>query len=251
MTSELTNKVNTNAIVFVRECSKFITELAGELKVNQLCTNTAIVMVRKFCLCNPGVIQAVNKSPISTSSVFLASKIEDQPRPLRQVIEAFEVISDDHFFANSDDRKRFICNVLMFEELILLCVGFNVDVAHPQPFIAKFCALLNIDDSICRTAYFIATLMMSITDFALQHNGETLACIAVHLACLRHHAKIPQSSDGKHWWQLANEHLSTVQFENLCKEFIKSHGLTLPSSDWDNICLISDKETISDGEIDH
>jgi len=52
---------------------------------NQLCINTAIVYMHRFYMYHS--FQQFQKNTISTASIFLAAKVEEQPRKLEYVIK--------------------------------------------------------------------------------------------------------------------------------------------------------------------
>ncbi|XP_013792809.2 cyclin-T2-like, partial [Limulus polyphemus] len=67
-----------------QQASNFIQDMGQRLKLTQLCINTAIVYMHRFYMFHS--FTKFHRNAISTCALFLAAKVEEQPRKLEHVI---------------------------------------------------------------------------------------------------------------------------------------------------------------------
>lgn len=84
-----------------------------------------------------------HRNGIAAASLFLAAKVEEQPRKLEHVIKASNkclnlptpALNDQHYMEQAQD--------LVFNENVLLqTLGFDVAIDHPHTHVVKTCHLV-------------------------------------------------------------------------------------------------------------
>ncbi|KAI0982942.1 hypothetical protein GJ496_012064 [Pomphorhynchus laevis] len=203
-------------------CAVMILDLGKWIGVNQLCISTAIVFMRKFYDVNSD-LKGIHKSVMAASALFLAGKTEEQPRKVENIVCAAERMYGPSFIRNSDDRKRFALDIVLHEELIIMSIGFGIQISHPHPIIIKTTGLIKATRELSRTAYVTATQTLILTRFCLIYPPEIVACVCIHMACLRRHIKIPESIEGKSWWKYIDPSIEFSKIEAVCKEFLDAY----------------------------
>merc|ERR1711902_19676 len=68
-----------------QQAANFIQDMGQRLKVTQLCINTAIVYMQRFYMFHS--FTKFHRNTIAAASLFLAAKVEEQPRKLEHVIK--------------------------------------------------------------------------------------------------------------------------------------------------------------------
>eukprot|EP00982_Pelagococcus_subviridis_P016302 31471-Pelagococcus_subviridis.AAC.4 len=104
----------------------------------QLTIATAIVFCHRFYAWQPRSKTRLDIFSIATASLFLAGKVEETPKPLREVVRisylvqfkndheraAKEIFQKDCYLERQDD-------ILEAERIILHTLGFEFNVEHP------------------------------------------------------------------------------------------------------------------------
>ncbi|CAF2833960.1 unnamed protein product [Rotaria sp. Silwood2] len=115
----------------------FIYELGTNLKVPHYCINTAVVYMHRFYMINS--FQRFTRQRICAASLFLACKVEEFPRTLRDVIEntgkvlrrkKAEELTKEMIEQYADD-------IVLHENILLSTLGFSLMVDHPHSIIIK------------------------------------------------------------------------------------------------------------------
>merc|ERR1711881_348904 len=68
-----------------QQAANFIQDMGQRLEVTQLCINTAIVYMQRFYMFHS--FTRFHRNSIASAALFLAAKVEEQPRKLEHVIK--------------------------------------------------------------------------------------------------------------------------------------------------------------------
>lgn len=205
-----------------QDAACMIQEMGQRLRVNQLCINTAIVYMHRFY-----VFHSFSKFPytgMAMASLFLAAKVEEQPRKLESVIQVSQSYRPHEKEANKESAKtthRNIAEDLVFNENILLqTLGFDVAVDHPHTHIIKTCDLVKAYKDLKEASYFQASRSLHLTTMCLKYKPTIVACFCIHLACRRLGLEIPQSTEGKDWFSYVDKTVTIDLLKQLTDEYI-------------------------------
>ncbi|KRZ65856.1 Cyclin-L2 [Trichinella papuae] len=145
---------------------------------------------------------------VCMACIYLASKIEESPRRIRDVINVFHQLKQRRMIRQGllsenkilpcalDHRYVYLKNeVIKAERRILKELGFCVHVKHPHKLIYVFLKALNTLDNL----NFMNDSLRS--DVFLRYAPETIACACVYMAARAY--SIPMPLD-KPWWRLFN-----------------------------------------------
>lgn len=114
-----------------------IQEMGQRLQVSQLCINTAIVYMHRFYAFHS--FTHFHRNSMASASLFLAAKVEEQPRKLEHVIRA----ANKCLPPTTDQNYADLAQELVFNENVLLqTLGFDVAIDHPHTHVVRTCQLV-------------------------------------------------------------------------------------------------------------
>lgn len=159
-----------------------------------------------------------HRNGIAAASLFLAAKVEEQPRKLEHVIKAANKCLNQQTTSTTDNFYLEQAQDLVFNENVLLqTLGFDVAIDHPHTHVVKTCQLvkgkftiysygnlvnLHIKKNVltrslklkyffaisackdlAQTSYFLASNSLHLTSMCLQYKPSVVACFCIYLAC--------------------------------------------------------------------
>ncbi|KAI3713707.1 hypothetical protein L1987_72293 [Smallanthus sonchifolius] len=182
----------------------FLQDLGMRLKVPQVTIATAIIFCHRFFLRQSHAKN--DRRTIATVCMFLAGKVEETPRPLKDVIlvsyeinnkkdpEAIQRIKQKEVY---EQQKELI---LIGERVVLATLGFDFNVHHPyKPLVEAIKKFKVAQNALAQVAWNFVNDGLR-TSLCLQFKPHHIAAGAIFLAAKFLKVKLP--SDGeKVWWQ--------------------------------------------------
>ncbi|KAM3871978.1 nck-associated protein 5-like isoform 1-T1 [Diretmus argenteus] len=151
-----------------------------------------------------------HRNVIAPATLFLAAKVEEQPRKLEHVIKVTHAClnpQDPSPDVRSDAYLQQAQDLVILESIILQTLAFEITIDHPHTHVVKCTQLVRASKDLAQTSYFMATnryihsSILHLTTFCLQYSPPIVACVCIHLACKWSNWEIPVSTDSKHWWE--------------------------------------------------
>ncbi|XP_076234885.1 uncharacterized protein LOC143179500 isoform X2 [Calliopsis andreniformis] len=204
-----------------QQAANFIQDMGQRLVVTQLCINTAIVYMHRFYVFHS--LSHFHRNAIAAAALFLAAKVEEQPRKLEHVIKMAHMclhrdqpppdVRSEQYLEQAQD--------LVFNENVLLqTLGFDVAIDHPHTHVVRCCQLVKASKDLAQTSYFMASNSLHLTTMCLQYKPTVVACFCIHLACKWSNWEIPQSTEGKHWFWYVDRSVTSELLQELTAEFL-------------------------------
>ncbi|XP_017884722.1 cyclin-T isoform X2 [Ceratina calcarata] len=204
-----------------QQAANFIQDMGQRLVVSQLCINTAIVYMHRFYVFHS--LSQFHRNAIAAAALFLAAKVEEQPRKLEHVIKMAHMclhrdqpppdVRSEQYLEQAQD--------LVFNENVLLqTLGFDVAIDHPHTHVVRCCQLVKASKDLAQTSYFMASNSLHLTTMCLQYKPTVVACFCIHLACKWSNWEIPQSTEGKHWFWYVDKSVTSELLQELTSEFL-------------------------------
>ncbi|CAL8071774.1 unnamed protein product [Orchesella dallaii] len=210
-------------LTYRQQSANFIQDIGQRLQVNQLCINTAIVYMHRFYMFHS--FTQFHRNAVSAASIFLAAKVEEQPRKLEHVIKvAHYCLHRDHqpqIDTKSEQYLEQSAELVMNENILLQTLGFDVAIDHPHTHVVKCCQLVRASKDLAQTSYFMATNSLHLTTMCLQYKPTVVACVCIHLACKWSSWEIPRSKEGKDWFWYVDDTVTTELLEKLTTDFLQ------------------------------
>merc|ERR1719422_971283 len=204
-----------------QQAANFIQDMGQRLQVTQLCINTAIVYMQRFYMFHS--FHRFHRNSIASASLFLAAKVEEQPRKLEHVIKVAHIClhreqppPDNRSDAYMEQAQELVRN----ENILLQTLGFDVAINHPHTHVVKCCQLVKASKELAQTSYFMATNSLHLTTMCLRYPPTIVACVCIHLACKWAKYGIPMSAQNKAWYSYVDNTANIDLIEKLTKEFL-------------------------------
>ncbi|OEL18023.1 Cyclin-T1-3 [Dichanthelium oligosanthes] len=182
----------------------FLQDLGMRLQVPQVTIATAIVFCHRFFLRQSHAKN--DRRTIATVCMFLAGKVEETPRPLRDVILlSYEIIHKKDPAAVQRIKQKEVYEqqkelILIGERVVLVTLGFDLNIHHPyKPLVEAIKKFKVAQNALAQVAWNFVNDGLR-TSLCLQFKPHHIAAGAIFLAAKFLKVKLP--SDGeKVWWQ--------------------------------------------------
>ncbi|XP_030066765.1 cyclin-T2 isoform X1 [Microcaecilia unicolor] len=205
-----------------QQAANLIQDMGQRLNVSQLTINTAIVYMHRFYMHHS--FTKFHRNIISPTALFLAAKVEEQPRKLEHVIKVTHAClypQEPQLDTKSDAYLQQAQELVILETIMLQTLGFEITIEHPHTDVVKCTQLVRASKDLAQTSYFMATNSLHLTTFCLQYKPTVIACVCIHLACKWSNWEIPVSTDGKHWWEYVDPSVTLELLDELTHEFLQ------------------------------
>ncbi|XP_034142769.1 cyclin-T2a [Esox lucius] len=205
-----------------QQAANLIQDMGQRLNVSQLTINTAIVYMHRFYMYHS--FTKFHRNIISPTTLFLAAKVEEQPRKLEHVIKVAHACLNPQeapLDSKSNAYLQQAQELVILETIVLQTLGFEITIEHPHTDVVKCSQLVRASKDLAQTSYFMATNSLHLTTFCLQHKPTVIACVCIHLACKWSNWEIPVSTDGKHWWEYVDNSVTLELLDELTHEFLQ------------------------------
>ncbi|NXG15127.1 CCNT1 protein, partial [Grallaria varia] len=197
-------------------------QAANLLQDSQLTINTAIVYMHRFYMVQS--FTQFHRNSVVPAALFLAAKVEEQPRKLEHVIKVAHAClhpQEPLLDTKSEAYLQQAQDLVILESIILQTLGFEITIDHPHTHVVKCTQLVRASKDLAQTSYFMATNSLHLTTFSLQYTPPVVACVCIHLACKWSNWEIPVSTDGKHWWEYVDGTVTLELLDELTHEFLQ------------------------------
>ncbi|KAJ8927013.1 hypothetical protein NQ314_020576, partial [Rhamnusium bicolor] len=188
---------------------------------SQLCINTAIVYMHRFY-----VFHSFTHFPwhqMAAAALFLAAKVEEQPRKLEYVIRVANICRNPRDTNIDLNSERYISQSqdLVFNENVLLqTLGFDVAIDHPHSHVVRCCHLVRASKDLAQTSYFMASNSLHLTTMCIQYKPTVVACFCILVACKWSNWEIPLSNEKKEWYSYVDPTVTAELLQQLTEEFL-------------------------------
>merc|ERR1712045_477624 len=204
-----------------QQAANFIQDMGQRLEVTQLCINTAIVYMQRFYMFHS--FTRFHRNSIASAALFLAAKVEEQPRKLEHVIKIAHMClhrGQPQLDVRSEAYQEQAQELVTNENILLQTLGFDVAIDHPHTHVVRCCQLVKAAKELAQTSYFMATNSLHLTTMCLRYSPTTVACVCIHLACKWSNYKIPLSAQKKEWFTYIDQEVTIELLEKLTEEFL-------------------------------
>ncbi|CAM8973114.1 unnamed protein product [Rhodiola kirilowii] len=182
----------------------FLQDLGMRLKVPQVTIATAIIFCHRFFLRQSHAKN--DRRTIATVCMFLAGKVEETPRPLKDVIlVSYDIIHKKDPVAAQKIKQKEVYEqqkelILIGERVVLVTLAFDLNVHHPyKPLVEAIKKFKVAQNALAQVAWNFVNDGLR-TSLCLQFKPHHIAAGAIFLAAKFLKVKLP--SDGeKVWWQ--------------------------------------------------
>uniref|UniRef100_A0A8C6UE58 Cyclin-like domain-containing protein n=1 Tax=Neogobius melanostomus TaxID=47308 RepID=A0A8C6UE58_9GOBI len=121
-----------------QQAANLIQDMGQRLNVSQLTINTAIVYMHRFYMHHS--FTKFHRNTMSPTTLFLAAKVEEQPRKLEHVIKVAHAClnpTEPPLDTKSNAYLQQAQELVLLESIILQALGFEVTIDHPHTDVVK------------------------------------------------------------------------------------------------------------------
>ncbi|XP_073526345.1 LOW QUALITY PROTEIN: uncharacterized protein [Phyllobates terribilis] len=228
----------------------FLQDLGMKLKVPQVTIATAIIFCHRFFLRQSHAKN--DRRTIATACMFLAGKVEETPRPLKDVIlVSFEIINKKDPAAILKIKQKEVYEeqkelILLAERVVLANLGFDMNVQHPyKPLVEAIKKFKVAQNALAQVAWNFVNDGLR-TSLCLQFEPHHIAAGAIFLAAKFLKVKLP--SDGeKVWWQEFD--VTPRQLEEVSNQMLELYEQNrVPAVQSSNECEERKVAAVAEGE---
>ena len=191
-------------------------QIAGiMLKMPQVAMATAQVLFQRFFFIKSFVKNKMEE--VAMACIWLASKVEEAPRRVRDVMNVFHYLRQRRLSPSSTPTPMLLDetyissknNVIKAERRLLKELGFCVHVKHPHKIIVVYLQVLEMEKNtnLVQTAWNYMNDSLRTTVF-VKHTPETIACACIYLAARVLRIPLPNQP---HWFYLFNATEEEIQ----------------------------------------
>ncbi|XP_036387996.1 cyclin-T1-like isoform X1 [Megalops cyprinoides] len=141
-----------------QQAANLLQDMGQRLNVSQLTINTAIVYMHRFYMIQS--FTRFHRNVIAPATLFLAAKVEEQPRKLEHVIKVAHAClnpQDPSPDTRSDAYLQQAQDLVILESIILQTLAFEITIDHPHTHVVKCTQLVRASKDLAQTSYFMAT----------------------------------------------------------------------------------------------
>uniref|UniRef100_UPI0037E80D71 LOW QUALITY PROTEIN: cyclin-T1 n=1 Tax=Semicossyphus pulcher TaxID=241346 RepID=UPI0037E80D71 len=138
-----------------QQAANLLQDMGQRLNVSQLTINTAIVYMHRFYMVQS--FTRFHRNVISPAALFLAAKVEEQPRKLEHVIKVAHAClnpQDPSPDVRSDAYLQQAQDLVILESIILQTLAFEITIDHPHTHVVKCTQLVRGEHLLLDFAHF-------------------------------------------------------------------------------------------------
>ncbi|XP_047091499.1 cyclin-T1-3-like [Lolium rigidum] len=204
----------------------YLQELGVRLKVPPVTIATAVVFCHRFFLRQSHARN--DRMTIATVCMFLAGKVEETPRPLKDVILiSYEVIHKKDPAAVARIKQKEVYEkqkelLLIGERVVLVTLDFDLNIHHPYKPLVKAIEKFNkvAQKALAQAAWSFVNDGLR-TSLCLQFKPQHIAAGAIFLATKFLKIKLP--ADGENFW-LQQFDVTPRQLEEVSNQMLELYG---------------------------
>ncbi|XP_031332881.1 cyclin-K-like isoform X2 [Photinus pyralis] len=169
---------------------------------------------------------------ISCTCLFLASKIDETPRRLKDVINIYHgMLNTTQYMKFGSDPEQ---KVITLESILLETLQFDFDVDHPYDFLPQFsqCFIAPQEeiDAVVKAAQDFTDDSLY-TTIALQWEPEIVAVALLHLSAQLRELDVAdwngRSAQHENWWDLFVEDIMVELLDDIAHQVLDLYSLPI------------------------
>jgi len=212
----------TNLASSYRKTCDFLQEFGVQLQLPQLTIATGFVYFHRFFAIKD--FSEYDRINIAIACLFLAGKVEETPKKLKDVIQISHKLSHQFFTPKEkyntlkldspqyeDLQKR----IVIYERIILQALSFDLNVEHPYKYLLEYIKKMNGNRGLAQTAWnFVNDSLRS--SLCLKYRPQLIACAAIYLASKRQ------------WWIGIFIEAPQRDFDDICCQILELYPDDFP-----------------------
>jgi len=185
------------------------------LKFPQITTATAIVLFHLFF--SRRSFSHYDRFVIATTSLYLAAKIAESPRKIRDIVNVVYAILNNKTLSISNEYWDLKDVVVKIESVVLRTLAFELTIDLPYHYLLNYCNAVNVHPAFVQVALCIMNDSL-ISTVCLQYKPHEIACACIYLAAKFLNVHVPHGSE-RTWWQAFDGNIDHI--EGICSQVLE------------------------------
>lgn len=186
----------------------FILQAGILLKLPMVTIGTASVFFHRFYMRRSMVPEkeGIHHYNIAATSLFLATKTEENCRKTKEIVIAVAKVAQKNSSLIIDEQSkeywRWRDSILLYEELMLELLTFDVVLSSPYNYLYNFLLKLQVEDNKpLRNAAWSFLNDSFLTTMCLLMSPRDITVAAIYFAARYTQSSIPDDRNGDPWWE--------------------------------------------------
>ena len=198
----------------------FILQVGIMLKLPQITLSTASVFLHRFYMRhsmeNVGDRPGFHYYPIAATCLFLATKVEENCRKMRELVIACVKVAqkDPSKVVDEQDREywRWKDNILLYEDRLMEALCFDFSLEPPYKTLFELLLRFNVEDNKkLRNAAWAFINDSCMTVMCLLFPSRTIAAGALYAAAKHCEVAFQDDEHGRPWWVISGVDLAEMR----------------------------------------
>jgi cyclin T len=143
------------------------------------------------------------------AALFLAGKVEETPKKLRDVITECYKIRHKNAEISPEEMNTLREEVLVAERVLLQTLAFDLTVEHPYKYLLQYVKTIEGDRELAQTAWNFVNDSLR-TTLCLQFRPPLIASAAIYLASKFLRVQLTKSGE-KPWWEIFDAKIQDLE----------------------------------------
>jgi len=231
-------------IALRRNTCAFLQEAGMKLGLPQLTIATAIVFFHRFYATRK--FSEYDRHIIATTCLFLAGKVEETPKKLRDIIGITEqlrykdsVPPRKSLDFESTEFWQLRDKILTHELIVLQTIAFDMTIEHPYKYLLMYVKQIHGNRNLAQVAWNFVNDSLR-TTLCLQFKPQLIASAAIYLASKFLKYQLPEGP--KPWWEVFNAKIEDLEeISNQILDLYESPGSLSQSANAESKQELRDK----------
>jgi len=187
----------------------FLQDAGMKLRLPQLTIATAVIFFHRFYARYR--FREYDRYMIGTTCLFLAGKVEETPKKLKDVIEVTYTIrykGKEPPKVDSPEFNQLKEQILTHELIVLRTIAFDLTVEHPYKYLLSYVKGIQGNRSLAQVAWNFVNDSLR-TTLCLQHKPQLIASAAIFLASKFLKYQLPEGK--KPWWEVFDARIDDLE----------------------------------------
>jgi len=185
----------------------FIQEAGIKLNFPQLTTSTAAFLLHQFF--SRKSFKDHDKWLIATCCLFLASKLEETPKKLRDIINTTYCMLREKALRIGPEYWSMHDSIIVQEQVIMRVLAFETAFDHPHKYLLNYAKSLRVSKTFIQTSLNVLNDSFC-TSVYLRYGSNVIAAAVIYFTASILNVELPQGSRMK-WWEAFDIEFSDIE----------------------------------------
>ena len=160
--------------------------------------------------------------------IFLAAKVEEQPRRLEHVVkitykllhpqEQMDIQTKPEIYTEKFAEEGEL--MVTHENVLLQTLAFDIRVEHPHTHVIRCCQIIRCEKEVSHAAYALASCALHFTKVCIQYRPILVACMCIDVSSKWSNTHIPLSKENLPWYHYMDPSVTLAEIQQVSADFL-------------------------------